>query len=142
MNNFEKPIWEKIPGSYDLKVKNPQAVDVVNFSKLLKDVEDSSANWRKNIRFNQRAAKAFCQWFCNPKASLPGYAYALLSNWFLTSLKFVRKSPRGVAALKFWKAMFCAVPEKRLTCPKRNYKIRSGEFALWWEKQKDCQTRK
>ena len=142
MRKNKKLKWQRVNDSFDLVVKNPQAVDVGYFSELLKVVEASSANWRKNIRFNQRAAKAFCQWFCNPKASLPGYAYALLSNWFLTSLKFVRESPRSEAALEFWKALFCAVPEKRLTCPKSNYRIRLGEFALWWEKQAKCQEAK
>ena len=138
---FKKLKWERVGDGFDLKVKKPELVHIGRLIKLLTDVEVSSANWRKNMRFNQRASKALCKWFREPSLPLPGYAYALLSNWFTTSLKWVRESPRGQAALKLWEAMFCAVPEKkrRLTDPKRNDKIVSHEFKLWWMKQQKCQ---
>jgi len=138
----QKLKWERVGDSFDLVVENPNSVDVYNLRRLLTIVEDSSANWRKNMRFNQRAAKAFRWWFYNPKAPLPGYAYALLSNWFLTRLKFIRESPRGQAALKLWSVLFCEIPkipEGRLTDPKLDYKILPEKFELWWPKQLRCQ---
>ncbi len=128
--------WECVGNGYDLRVKNPETVDIAHLRKLLAEVEVSSANWRKNMCFNQRASKAFREWFRVPSGSLHAYAYCLLSNWFLTSLDFVRESPRGKAALKLWKAMFCDVPEKRLTDPKRNDVILPEVFNLWWENSK------
>jgi len=127
--------WERVSGSFDLVPSNPESVDKGYFQRLLTSVEDSSANWRKDMHFNQRAYKAFEDWIVNPSRSLPEYAYALLSNWFLTSLKFIRESPRGQAALRFWKVMFCAIPEKRLTDPKKDAKIKPEQFRMWWKKQ-------
>jgi hypothetical protein len=142
MKKHKKLKWQLINERYDLIVKNPEVVDVSHLANLFEVVEDGSANWRKNMRFNQRAAEAFRQWFCNPRAALPGYAYALLSNWFLTSLKFIRESPRGQAALKLWSALFCAIPEipeGRLTDPELDYKILPEKFKLWLLKQLRCQ---
>ncbi|MFC1738661.1 hypothetical protein ACFL1G_06400 [Planctomycetota bacterium] len=135
--------WKRVQKDrFDLQLLNPKEANVRQLRKLLRNVEISSANWRKNMNFNQRATKAFREWFLKPNLPLPGYSYALLSNWFKTSLKFIRESPRGQAALEFWKVMFCAVPERRLTEPKRNDKIKDNEFSLWWDKQqkyqKDC----
>lgn len=136
---FEKLKWERVNGSFDLRLLNPKDVNVRQLKKLLHSVETSSANWRRNINFNKRASKAFREWFREPSLPLPGYTYALLNNWFLTSLKFVRESPRGQAALKLWDALFCYTPVRRLTNPKRNDKILSYEFKLWWTKQQTCQ---
>lgn len=133
--------WEQVDDSFDLKATNVGKEDIERFRKLLTTVEVSSANWRKNMRFNQRASKALREWFREPNLPLPGYAYALLSNWFTTSLKWVRESPRGQAALELWEVMFCAVPkpEGRLTKPRSNDKILSNKFKLWWMKQQKCQ---
>lgn len=132
--------WERAQKDrFDLQFVNPKDANVRQLRKLLRNVEISSANWRKNMNFNQRATKAFREWFFKPNFPLPGYAYALLSNWFKTSLKFIRESPRGQAALEFWKVMFCAVPERRLTYSKRDDKIIPQEFLLWWKKQEKCQ---
>ena len=132
--------WERSQkDNFDLQLLNLEDADIRQLRKLLRNVEISSANWRKNINFNQRSSKAFREWFLKPNSPLPGYAYALLSNWFKTSLNFIRESPRGQAALEFWKVMFCAVPERRLTYSKKGYKITSQEFLLWWKKQEKCQ---
>jgi len=133
--------WERVNDSFDLKVINSDEIDVNEFKKLLTTVEVSSANWRKDMRFNQKASEAFREWFRDASMALPGYAYALLSNWFLTSLEFVRESPRGQATLEFWKGLFCAVPQDRLTSPEsgENHKILPEKFALWWPKQEKCQ---
>ena len=139
MSKRKKMRWEVVNDRFYLQLLNHKDVDVRQLRNLLRNVVTSSANWRKNINFNQRAAKAFREWFLDPSLPLPGYAYALLSNWFKTSLEFVRESPRGKAALDFWKVMFCAVPERRLTNPKRNDKILRHEFRLWWTKQSKCQ---
>jgi hypothetical protein len=131
--------WQHIGPNFDLALKNPESVNITSLHKLLKNVEESSANWRKDMHFNTRASEAFIDWLGAPSMPLPGYAYALLSNWFLTGLKFVRESPRGNAALEMWNNLFCAIPERRLTDPKRNDKIILHEFDLWWPKQQECQ---
>ena len=139
---YKKLKWKRVQKDrFDLQLLNPKDANVRQLRKLLRNVEISSANWRKNMNFNQRATKAFREWFREPSLPLPGYAYALLSNWFTTSLKWVRESPRGQAALEFWKALFCAVPPdgRRLTNPKGNDKILLREFHLWWKKQEKCQ---
>jgi len=135
--------WERVQKDrFDLQLLNPEDANVRQLRKLLRNVEISSANWRKNMRFNQRASRAFRQWLDNPSLPLPAYAYALLSNWFLTRLKFIRESPRGQAALKLWSALFCEIPEipeGRLTDPELDYKILPEKFELWWPKQLRCQ---
>lgn len=132
--------WKRVQKDrFNLQLLNPKDANIRQLRKLLRNVEISSANWRKNMNFNQIATKAFREWFLKPNLPLPGYAYALLSNWFKTSLKFIRESPRGQAALEFWKVMFCAVPERRLTKPKKNDKILLQRFELWWIEQQKCQ---
>ncbi len=134
--------WERIDDSFDLKLVNTDAVhnDLKRkLKELHKKVETSSANWRKDMHFNKKASDAFEKWFSDPSMPLPGYAYALLSNWFKTGLKFIVESPRGISALELWKSMFCAVPDNRLTDPKKDYKILLAKFNLWWPKQQDCQ---
>lgn len=133
--------WKRVKHGFDLQVLNPKDINVNELRKLLLNVETSSANWRKDMHFDQRASKVFREWFSCPSMPLPTYAYAKLSNWFLTHLEWVRESPRGRAALELWKVLFCAVPnlENRLTDTKKNYKILQGEFDLWWTKQQTCQ---
>ena len=140
----QKLKWGLMGQGFNLKLiyPRPDSVDLVTFAKLLTAVEDSSANWREDMHFNTRASDAFKEWFGDPSEPLPEYAYALLSNWFLTRLKFIRESPRGHAALAMWNALFCAVPEGRLTDPKRNDKVLPEVFGLWWDKQLKCQENK
>jgi len=135
----DKIKWGRVDTSFDVVATNPESIDKGYFRRLLSEVETASANWRKDMHFNQRAYKAFEDWIVDPSRSLPEYAYAVLSNWFPTSLKFVRESPRGQAALRFCKVMFCAIPEKRLTDPKRDDKIKPEKFRMWWKKQQQCQ---
>lgn len=135
----EKIKWGRVGTSFDLVPANPESIDKGYFRRLLSEVETASANWRKDIHFNQRAYKAFEKWIVNPSRPLHGCAYALLSNWFLTSLKFVRESPRGQAALRFWEFLFCAIPQERITDPERNDKILQEKFRSWWNRQQECQ---
>jgi hypothetical protein len=135
----EKIKWEFAGADFDLIPANPESIDRNHFRKLLTDVETASANWRRNIHFNRKAYKAFEKWIANPDRPLQEFAYALLSNWFLTDLKFIKESPRGQAALRFWNSLFCAVPEERITNPERNDKILQEKFCLWWNKQQKCQ---
>jgi hypothetical protein len=138
-NRNGKIKWRRVGTSFDLERMNEGSIDKDCFRRLLSGVETASANWRKGMHFNQRAYKAFEDWIEGRSDKLPGFAYALLSNWFLTSLKFIRESPRGQAALRFWKVLFCEIPQKRLTDPKRNDKILHERFQFWWDKQQECQ---
>jgi len=135
----EKIKWERVGTSFDLVRVKTGSIDKGCFRRLLSEVETASANWRKGMHFNQRAYKAFEDWIDEPSRPLPGFAYALLSNWFLTSLKFIRESPRGEAALRFWNRLFCVIPKERITDTKRDEKILHEKFRLWWDKQQKFQ---
>jgi len=139
MGKCKKFIWQQVDNTFNLQVKNPEVIDKVHLKNLLRKVEYSSANWRKNMRFRHEASVAFEKWFDDFSSPLPAYAYALLSNWFTTSLSWVKESPRGIAALELWNTIFCAIPESRLTNPKRNTVIKKECFKLWWPRQQECQ---
>lgn len=132
--------WEgasKFPDRFDLRLKNPENLDVDSFRQLFEAVEKADGVWPRH--FNTDAGKEFRRWLSDLNTPLQEQAYARLSNWFKTDKEYCRNSPLGQTAKEFWKAMFCAVPERRLTHPKRNYKILSDEFELWWDKQLKCQ---
>lgn len=135
-----RPQWEKaseLPDCFELQLTNPNAINVKNFQNLFKIVEEADGIWPRH--FNSVASTEFKRWFSNLNTPLQEQAYARLSNWFLTDKEICRNAPLGQAAKEFWKAMFCAVPERRLTDPKRDEKILSDEFKLWWPKQQKCQ---
>ena len=140
MNNFEKPIWEKIPGSYDLKVKNPENLDFNKFKELLEKVKLPTPDLK--INFSKLATKLVNEWLDN-RAEKPfaEAAYCLLSNWPLSGRKAASESSRSVVIWQLWDELFCVRPERRLT----NWKISGSkvipdEFNFWWQKQKGCQT--
>ncbi len=139
MNNLEKPIWEKIPGSYDLKVKNPENLDVNKFRELLKKVKLPTPDLK--INFSKLATKLVNEWFDNlAEKSFAEAAYCLLSNWPLSGRKAASESSRSVAIWQLWDELFCARPERRLT----NWRISGSkvipdEINFWWQKQKGCQ---
>jgi len=122
---------------FDLQLKNPEALDTEHIRTLLQAVE--TADGKNPGGFNDDAAKEFRGWLDTRDRPLLEQAYALLSNWFLTDRECCRDSERGHAAMQMWDALFCARPEKRLTDPRRNYKILPEEFALWWPRQQACQ---
>ena len=142
MNNSEKPIWEKIPGSYDLKVKNPENLDINKFRELLEKVKLSTPDLK--INFSKLATKLVNEWLDNPaEKSFAEVAYCLLSNWPLSGRKAARESSRSVAIWELWDELFCARPKRRLT----NWRISGSKvipdrFNSWWQEQKDCQTKK
>lgn len=121
--------WDQVSGCFDLKLKNNKDVDTEKLRKLLENVERNYPDYRKP--FSKRASKLFEMWLSNPKHPLPGAAYALLSNWFLTASSAGKKM-RAQHALSLWKALFNSIPTRRLTSPNRNYKILKEEFDLWW----------
>ena len=140
MNNFEKPIWEKIPGSYDLKVKNPENLHIYELRKGLKKVIRPTSKLKMN--FSKVAKELIKKWLDNPSEELfAEAAYCLLSNWPLSGRKEASESSRSVAIWKLWDKLFCARPKRRLT----NWRISGSKvipdrFNSWWQKQKDCQT--
>lgn len=114
MNNFEKPIWEKIPGSHELKVKNPQNLDVQKLRELLERVILPTTDLK--INFSKLATKLVNEWFDNPSEKpFAEAAYCLLSNWPLSGRKAASKSSRSVAIWQLWDELFCVRPKRRLT---------------------------
>jgi hypothetical protein len=128
--------WERVDDSYDLKLVNPETMNTRITKKLLMTVEDIES-WGRH--FNQEASIEFNRWLRNLNTPLKEQAYARLSNWFLCDREFIRKTDLGVASGYFWDALFCTRPKKRLTDPKRDYKVLPEKFALWWPKQLKCQ---
>jgi hypothetical protein len=124
---------------FDLQLENPELLDAEYVRALLQAVEKADGVNRQN--FDGNAAREFRRWLGAPHTPLLERAYALLSNWFLTDRGCCRDSACGYAAGQMWDALFCARPERRLTDPKKNYKILPEEFALWWERQQACQRR-
>ena len=139
MANFEKPIWERIPGTYDLKVNNPSNLDFNKYRQMLKNIE-LPTDYNKD--FSEKAVRLINEWFDNPDDKpLKEAAYCFLSNWPLTSIEKTRKSSRSVAIWQLWDELFCARPQRRLTNWKiSGAKVIPAEFDLWWQKQQDCQS--
>ena len=134
--HIRKLKWERVDNSFDLKVTNPNEVDVNKLKILLTTVKDTKS-WGRY--FNKHASQEFHRWLDDLDTPLKEQAYARLSNWFLCDMQFIRETDLAKAALELWKAMFCTIPERRLTDPKRDDKILRGEFDLWWPKQQECQ---
>ncbi len=128
--------WDKVSSCFDLKLKNYKDVDTKKLRKLLENAERNYPDYRKP--FSKKASELFERWFNETEQPLPGAAYALLSNWFLTGSSASKKT-RAQHTLNLWNALFCKIPERRLTNPKRNYKILKEEFDLWWPIQLKCQ---
>jgi hypothetical protein len=138
MSTIEKPSWEKLTGTYDLKLKNPHVLNTKKYSELMKAVALPTADFNKN--FSVRCQTLFYKWLNNPHQPLPEAVYNLLSNWPLSGSKAARESSRSVAVWKLWDALFCVRPERRLTNWRiSGEKVIDSEFEIWWKKQLDCQ---
>jgi len=133
--NPERLRWERASG-FDLKLVEPKALDTALCGQLLDAVQ--TADGGNPRHFSADAAQEFQRWLDNLDTPLREQAYARLSNWFLTDKPDCRESPLAQAALQLWNTLFCAVPDIRLTLPKRDHKILPERFALWWPKQLDC----
>jgi len=131
--------WERVNNSFDLRVKNFGKIDKDKLIKLFEDVESSKC-FHQHISA-KRFLIPFKKWLEDTKRPLQGETYAVLSNWFKTRKARVPESQLGENAKKLWEALFCAVPQDRLTSPEpgENHKILPEEFALWWPRQLRCQ---
>lgn len=114
---------------FDLILMNPGVLDVARCRQLLEVVQS---------HFDTDASREFQRWLGNLDTPLGEQAYARLSNWFLTDEEH---SPLAEAARELWRDLFCAIPDRRLTDPNRDYKILRERLRLWWSKQWDCQNR-
>ena len=128
--------WEQVIDCFDLKATNTQEINVKKLKEFLQNVKRNYPDYKKP--FSKKASGLFERWFREPERPLHGSAYGLLSNWFLTSSP-ASKTTRAKHALDLWRALFCAMPERRLTSSKRNDKILKEEFNFWWPKQQKCQ---
>src|SRR4030042_1683804 len=136
----EIPLWERasmLEDCFDLQLTTTRGLDIDRCQQLVEALEKEDGIWPRH--FNTDASKEFHRWLSNSDSPLQEQAYARLSNWFLTDKEFCRNSPLGQAALELWNALFCVKPDIRLTNPKRDYKILSEKFAVWWPKQLNCQ---
>lgn len=131
--------WEQVNDTYDLVLKNPEAVQGATRETLEACLEKVSTKKGFGRQLSRDAVKELRRWLDNPQTPLKGQTYARLSNWFKTSIGAARESDLGDACAEFWNALFCAEPKRRLTDPKNDHKILSEEFALWWPVQQTCQ---
>lgn len=134
--------WERAAhreDCFDLTLMNPGVLDVTHCTQLLADVRTKDGVHPP--RFNRHQGRELQKWLDNLNTPLREQAYAALSNWFLTDTEHCKSSPLADAARELWNALFCAMPDRRLTDPKRDYKILPERFYLWWPKQRDCQNR-
>lgn len=137
MRKREKLKWDKVSGSYHLKVINYKNVNTKKLKKLLENVERPNPEYNKP--FSKDASELFNRWFENPSQPLPEAAYALLSNWFLTDCS-ASKSSRAEHARMLWDALFCLRPNCRLTDWRiSGSKVMKHKFKRWWKKQSKCQ---
>jgi len=147
MNKSKKLSWEKAydcEDCFELRVKNPEDVDRDYrdyLLKLLKIVDKAPAG----KDFNKRAFSQFEAWIKNPNEILPEFAFATLDSWSFSEGNNAKGKDKQTATQRLWDALFCSRPNggRRLTDPKvlGGKKIIKEKFDLWWEKQKDCQTR-
>ena len=103
MENHTKLIWKQLDQTFDLQLKNPDMVhnnEIKKLNKYFKIVKETES-WGRY--FCKEAIDEFERWLKTMRTPLKEQSYARLSNWFLTSPKFIRKSPLGIAALEFWK---------------------------------------
>jgi len=138
MSDHRPPLWERVGDSYNLKAIDVDSIDVTYLETLLQNVEKDNPEFK--LRFSTDASDYFRRWFSNPKRSLKEGAYCLLSNWFLTSSP-AGKSSRARHARKLWDALFCHVPEQRLTdWQVSNRKVIPQVFEKWWSAQLKAQS--
>ena len=144
MRKYKKLQWERVANGFDLICLNPEQLDEIAVREILRKIADKYDDYHNT--FSKPGKNLFIEWLEsierteNQIQPLPEAAYCLLSNWFLVSRKNrARMSICAGLALLLWHKLFCAIPEKRLTDPKRNYKVLPEEFALWWTKQLKCQ---
>lgn len=129
--------WERVSGTFDLKVINVSEINSTNLRKLLKKVEADYSDYKKP--FSKDASKYLREWLDQPGQVLKEAAYCLLSNWFLTECS-ASKSTRAFHAVNLWDALFCIRPDGRLTDWRiSGRKVIPYKFRQWWKKQQKCQ---
>ena len=142
--DYEKPMWERcesksmVKECFDLKAVNYDKINIIKIKNMFKKVQNSRADGQK---ISQNCINYFNEWIGSPNLPLKEEAYALLSNWFLTDKPNSKKSALSSNCEKLWNELFSTVPKRRLTSSesRKNHKIISVEFDLWWSKQEKCQ---
>lgn len=139
MNKSKKPIWEQVPGSYDLKILNPEILDYRKLRELLERINLPTPELK--INFSQFATNLANKWFdSNGKEHFKQAIYCLLSNWPLSGRKAARESLRSEVIWQLWDELFCARPKERLTDWRiSESKVLPDRFNSWWSRQKKCQ---
>jgi len=136
--------WEQVGGSFDLKLVNPQDLDIKRANNLLEDVEKAIF---PDKNFDIKASEAFRNWLGRPDIEFLSELFiATLSNWAFGEGNICRdrynnRNPRAEAAFVLWEYLFCANPEGRLTDPEidSGKTILQHHFDLWWNRQQGCQ---
>ena len=139
MREHTKLKWQRVDGTFDLKVTNTEEINIDYLKSLLENVEMDRPDCR--TPFSKKASRYLQQWLYGADHPLRAEAYCLLSNWFLTDSPGYKSSVRALYAGHLWDALFCARPKERLTSSERgqNHKILPAEFQRWWSEQQRCQ---
>ena len=85
-------------------------------------------------KLDESARNEFRRWLDRPDTPLRSTAYALLSNWFLSTPRYSNTAHAQLCEA-LWNALFPCRPPERFTLlyPDPNYAIMSIEFEAWWQ---------
>ena len=137
-NDFEKPNWENVNNTYNLRLVNTVNINYEILEELFQKVIESNCQGQT---ISKTFVALFQKWLDTPQLPLREEAYVLLSNCFLTEELGVAGSSLKTNAKILWKNLFCSKPTQRLSSPEdgKNDKILPERFNMWWQRQLKCQ---
>ena len=125
--------WRRFhPGSdsdFDLELDGPLSPgERAEIGNLLDRIDKADEQ-----PLNQRARKEFRRWLDSPNTPLRSKAYALLSNWFLSTPRY-SNTPHAGLCKALWDALFPCRPS-RLTSTEseQNHIVILSKFEAWWQ---------
>jgi hypothetical protein len=121
------------PHSYDLRIENPAELNLKKLTELLDNLDQAVF---RGTRLREEARAELRTWLQNSRLPLKSFAYALVSNWFLTNSPGDRNSSIARICQELWDELFAYRPEwpERLTDPSRNDTILRDRFEDFYSK--------
>lgn len=136
MKEKTKLVWKRrMAGhgsNFDLILVNHNALDRGRMLELLEAIMKES---HRGLSLNYDGYNGLKAFFNDPHRPLKASAYALLSNWFLTS-SGDKSSMVATRCEALWDEMFVVRPFVRLTSPAsgQNHKVLAAEFPSFWSR--------
>lgn len=129
-------IWERRHqprDEYALVLSNPGEVARSGLRQMFAYVQASRGLGGKSL--NARARTEIERWLNAPSTPLASFAYAKVSDWFLTGKGGEPESQLGFACKRLWACWFRAEPRERLTHPDAGGRVLPDQFENWWKTQ-------